>query len=150
MSNGKTTLSELIRDPQMKVSKSTLSRIVNSSKVLKYKKRKPQSRMTKTVQQNRLDWAKNHMSWKTEYEKVTFSAEKKSNLVGPDGFFYCWHDLRKEAQTFQNGSRVEVHSWFGMRLDFMVKWKLHFLLVEWMLQHAKICWKKIWCLLLRL
>ena len=62
MSNGKRTLGELTRDTQIKVLKNTLSRIVNSSKVLKYKKRKLQPRMTKMHQQNRLDWAKDHMS----------------------------------------------------------------------------------------
>ena len=67
VNNEKITFGELTtRDPQIKVSKSTLSRIVNSSKVLKHKKRKPQPRMTKTPQQNRLDWAKDRMSWKSE------------------------------------------------------------------------------------
>ena len=61
------------------------------------------------------------MSWKSEYERVIFSDEKRFNLDGPDEFSYYWHDLRKEAETFQNGSRVDVHSWFGLRLDFMVK-----------------------------
>ena len=77
MSNGKTNLGELTRNPQIQVSKSTLSRIVNIYNVLKYEKRKPQSPMTKNHQQNRLDWEKDHISWKSEYERVIFSDEKK-------------------------------------------------------------------------
>ena len=61
MSNEKTFLGELTRDPLIKVLKSTLSRILNSYKVLKYKKRKPQPRMTNTHQQNRLNWASWHI-----------------------------------------------------------------------------------------
>ena len=77
--------------------------------------------MTKAHQQNRLNWVKDHMSWKSEYERVIFSDKKKFNLDGPDVFSYYWHDLRKEVATFQNGIRLKVHSWFGLRLDFMVK-----------------------------
>ena len=61
MSNVKTFLCELTKDPQIKVSKSTMSRIINSYKALKYKKRKPQPRMTNTHQQNRLNCASWHV-----------------------------------------------------------------------------------------
>ena len=32
----------------------------------------------------------------------------------------------RKLKHFQNGSRVEDHSWFGLCLDFMVKWTLNF------------------------
>ena len=117
MSNGKTTLGELTRYPQIKVSKSTLFSIVSSYKALKYKKRKPQPRMTKTHQQNHLNWAKDHMSWKLEYERVIFSNEKKIDLDAPDLFFNYWHNLLKDAETFskrqQAGGSLTVWAAFG-------------------------------------
>lgn len=75
--------------------------------------------MTKMHQQNRLDWAKYHMSWKLEYERIIFSDEKKFNLDGPDGFSHYWHDLRKEPETFskcqQGGGSLMVWAAFGFQ-----------------------------------
>ena len=46
--------------------------------------------------QQRLDWAKNHVTWDDEkWNKIVFSDEKKFNLDGSDGCHSHWHDLRK-------------------------------------------------------
>ena len=99
MSNGKTFLGELTKDLQIKVSKSTLSRIVNSYKALKYKKIKSQPRMTKTHQQNRLNWTFWHVLEARIWKNNIFRW-KKFDLDGPDCFFNYWYDQRKHAGTF--------------------------------------------------
>ena len=58
------------------------------------------------------------MSWKSEYEKVILSDEKKINFDGPDEFSYYWRDLHKEAETFlkeqQVGGSLMVWTTFGL------------------------------------
>jgi len=44
----------------------------------------------------RLNFARTHMTWSTQWQHVVFSDEKKFNLEGSDGYNYYFHDLRKE------------------------------------------------------
>lgn len=44
---------------------------------------------------NRLEFAKQHISWSTEWDSVIFSDEKKFNLDGPDMCNFYWHGLNK-------------------------------------------------------
>lgn len=48
----------------------------------------------------RMQYARNHMSWTSEWNKVVFSDEKKFNLDGPDGYHGYWRDLRKDPLYF--------------------------------------------------
>ena len=48
----------------------------------------------------RMDFAKKHMTWKTEWQNIIWTDEKKFNLDGPDGFAHYWHDLRKDELIF--------------------------------------------------
>ena len=72
--------------------------ILNNSGRFKYLKRKARPALKQHHIDKRLDWAKTHMSWSTEWSNVVFSDEKKFNLDGPDGFQYYWHDIRKDRQ----------------------------------------------------
>lgn len=64
-----------------------------------------------------MSWAKDHMTWNTEWHNVVWSDEKKFNLDGPDGFSYYWHDLRKEEQLFSKramgGDGLMIWASFG-------------------------------------
>lgn len=67
----------------------------------------------------RLRFAKSHMSWSTQWEKVVFSDEKKFNLDGPDCCSYYWHGLGekedpKPSRNFGGGS-VMVWGAFSAR-----------------------------------
>ena len=72
--------------------------------------------MTKKHNAVRLDWAMKHMHWKTEWTKTIFSEEIKFNLIGPDGYRYYWHDLRRN-NTSQNTFLVVELLWSGLLLD---------------------------------
>ena len=76
----------------------TIWRSINVSPDIKFQKMKIMPSMESHHMTARLDWARNHMSWTSEWHKVVFSDEKKFNLDGPDGYKYYWHDLRREPQ----------------------------------------------------
>ncbi|KAL7727430.1 hypothetical protein ACLKA6_017554 [Drosophila palustris] len=61
----------------------------------------------------RLNFARAHMTWSTQWQHVVFSDEKKFNLEGPDGYNYYFHDLRKEEHHLDR-----LHS----RVDGVMVW----------------------------
>ncbi|CAF1456458.1 unnamed protein product [Adineta ricciae] len=79
---------------------------------MKEKKRSPL--LTKKL---RLQWARHPMARDEKGWKVVWSEEKKFNLDDPDGFSYCWHDLRKEEEILstrpQGGGSVRTGTSFG-------------------------------------
>lgn len=84
---------------------------------LKFKKKKKKPKLTKLHKELRLSFAKNHMSWTTEWTNIIFSDEKRFNLDGPDGYCYYWHDIRKEEKVFlsrqQGGGGLSVWAAMG-------------------------------------
>lgn len=111
------TLTRLSREPTINVHKSTLSRVLRRNEHLVYKKKKTQPRLTELHKRKRMEWAKEHMTWKEQWLQVVFSDEKKFNLDGPDGWAYYWRDLRNEESIFSKrqcgGGSLMVWAGFG-------------------------------------
>lgn len=99
-------------------SRRTVSRYLNKCPHIQRQKMKVKPPpLTEEHKQERLKFARNHMSWTTKWSSVVFSDEKKFNLDGPDGWNYYWHDLRKEPKyhkkRIQGGGSVMVWGAFG-------------------------------------
>lgn len=76
----------------------TIRRILKSSPTLKRLRLKKKPVLTPRHQEGRLNFAREHMSWNSEWRSVIFSDEKRFCLDGPDGHSYYYHDLRKERR----------------------------------------------------
>ena len=74
----------------------TVQRVIKNCRHLKRLKMKRKPALKANHRSQRLQFAKDHMSWTKEWQKVIFTDEKKFNFDGPDGFSYYFHDLRKE------------------------------------------------------
>ncbi len=118
-SGGKHSAQEIATELNLDVTPRRIQQLLNASGRFKYvkKARKP---FLKPVHINaRLQWAREHIHWTTEWTRVVFSDEKKFNLDGPDGFSYYWHDLRKEkevnlSRNFGGGSLMV---WAGFSMN---------------------------------
>lgn len=91
--------SEIKQELNLPISKRRVAQILRGSGHLVYKKKAKKPNLTPKHIQARLDFAKQHMDWKAEWDEVIFSDEKKFNLDGPDCCAYYWHDLRKSPQV---------------------------------------------------
>jgi transposase len=116
-SNSTVSCPKIIDDLCLKVSRWTVNRVINNSGNLIYAKKTTTPALTEQHKAKRLEWARAHMTWDKEWEKVVWSDEKKFNLDGPDGFNYYWHDLRKEKifsfKRNMGGGSVMVWAAFG-------------------------------------
>lgn len=106
---GNFTSRQLVSELELPIKKSQVCSILNKSGKLKYTKKIKAPFLKPHHETARLDWAKKHMNWTTEWCHVVFSDEKKFNLDGPDGCHYYWHDLSKEkkfkfSRNFGGGS----------------------------------------------
>lgn len=118
-SKGTMTATQMIKELDLPISKYQVSRILKGTNHFKYTKRMTKPALQPRHQEARLEWAKKHVHWTTEWTNVVFSDEKKFNLDGPDGFSYYWHDLRKEPQSRYSrnfgGGTLMVWAAFSMR-----------------------------------
>lgn len=112
----KMTCKEIAAHLPVKVSRQTISRILNKSEITKYIKMNRSPALTIRHKEMRKEaitkWIQNNIRWGT----VIFSDEKLFNLDGADGLHYYWHDIRKDKDVkwsrYQGGQSVMV--WGGV------------------------------------
>jgi len=99
-SNQPTTVNKIKRELNIDASRTTICRAIVSSDYLVHKHLIKTFYMTQAHKAGRDQFAREHVQWGNEWRHVVFRDAKKSNLDGPDGFAFYWHDLRKEEKLF--------------------------------------------------
>lgn len=95
-SNSHKSTTKIREKTGVKASLSTVQRVIKKANHLKRQKLKKKPPLNMLRKEMRLNFARSHMTWSTQWRHVVFSDEKKFNLEGPDGYNYYFHDLRKE------------------------------------------------------
>lgn len=96
---GRFNASEIKQELDLPITRRRVSQILRGSGHLVYTKKAKKPNLTSKHIQARLEFARQHMDWRAEWDNVVFSDEKKFNLDGPDCCAYYWHDLRKDPQV---------------------------------------------------
>lgn len=126
-SNSSISCPKIVSDLGLNVSRSTVNRVILNSAHIEFQKKKHSPNLQASHKASRLQWAREHMTWKSEWRNVVWSDEKKFNLDGPDGFNYYWHDLRKEKlcslRRNVGGGSVMIWAAFG----YHGKSEIHFI-----------------------
>ena len=85
----------------LKATKWTVLRYLQANNNAKYTKMKPRPMMKAVHIRKRLDFARQYIYYRSKWETILFSDERKFNLDGPDGFkIFYRHNLRKEPKYY--------------------------------------------------
>lgn len=95
-SNSHDSSSKIKEKTGVSASLSTVQRVIRTAAHLQRQKLKKKPPLNVLRKEMRLNFARTHMTWSTQWHYVVFSDEKKFNLEGPDGYNFYFHDLRKE------------------------------------------------------
>lgn len=92
-----------IRDElKLPVSTRRVQQILHADSNFVWTKRQVEPKLLQRHKDARILYARDKMSWTTEWTFVVFSDEKKFNLDGPDGCQFYWHNLKNEKQVSKN------------------------------------------------
>lgn len=108
---GQYSVREIANSVPFDVSKTLVHKTLVQNPNLEYTKMARKPVLKQEHKDARLEFAKEHMSWSKEWQKVVFTDEKRFNLDGPDGCTSYWHDLRKEPKIFscrQHGKSIKI------------------------------------------
>lgn len=95
-SNSALTATQIASTAGVNTNVRNVQRLLHDVKHLKRKKMLKKPPLSKKHKKERLQFAKEHITWKKKWRHVIFSDEKKFNSDGPDGYKYYYHDLRKD------------------------------------------------------
>lgn len=98
------TAKKIIQKFDLRVHKSTITRILNKDGKLKRRKIKRKPILQKIHKRNRLLFAGQYRNLKEKWNSVIFSDEKKFNLDGPDGYNYYWGGLNIKEPIYSRRS----------------------------------------------
>jgi transposase len=85
--------SQIVAELDLPVGAHQVAYILRKSKEFQWRKASSKPRLTPKHKEARLAFARAHMSWTREWDKIIFSDEKKFNLDGPDCYSCYWHKL---------------------------------------------------------
>lgn len=111
--------SQIVDKLQLPVGKRRVQQILHNTEYIKYKKPMKKPLLKQKHKENRLSFAKIHMSWVQEWRHVVFSDEKNSIWMGPTGSATIGIIFKKK--TLQGLVEIikAVASWYGVPFHMM-------------------------------
>jgi len=92
---------ELVKHLNLAVGPSTVRRILHDTPTLRYARMACNPIILTRHRVARGEWARQNVTWNpVDWRNAVWSAEKKFNLDGPEGFSNYWHYLRTERRIF--------------------------------------------------
>ena len=123
---------QLVAELDLPIKKTQACATLNGSRKLQFMKKVKAPYLKPHHEIARIEWAKKHMYWSTEWTRMVFSDEKKFNLDGPDSCHFYWHDLSQEkkfefSRSFGGGSLMvwAAFSAFGKTPSLKVRGRMN-------------------------